>query len=317
MENNARKDIRVVGMFAGMGSGNALFIPRFISMFDTIKTRLQCSPPGTYTGALDCLKQTVKNESILALYKGATPPAVGWAAIDSVLLGSLHNYRLYLLSLPPLTEVSGFENRRLSVLGHSVAGLFAGWTSAVVAHPVELLKVNLQLQRQRATTDRKFKGPIDCARQVIKANGVRAFRSSFFFMFVLMRTFDRLHGTPYQMSPGVSNFLSGGLASFVFWITAIPSDNIKNRIMASDLKARGVSLISVAQNIYRVDGLRGYFAGLAPCLLRAFPVNASALFVYEGILRLLNAEKVYSAMKYHIGVLITEVMQCACFSYRQ
>jgi len=62
--------------------------------------------------------------------------------------------------------------------------------------------------------------------------------------------------------------------------------------MASDLNARGMSPISVAQNIYRVDGFRGYFAGLGPCLLRAFPVNASALFVYEGILRLLNAEKV-------------------------
>jgi Mitochondrial carrier protein len=62
--------------------------------------------------------------------------------------------------------------------------------------------------------------------------------------------------------------------------------------MASDLNARGVTLISVARHINRVDGLRGYFAGLAPCLLRAFPVNASALFVYEGILRLLNAEKV-------------------------
>ena len=54
--------------------------------------------------------------------------------------------------------------------------------------------VNLQLQRERATIDRKFKGPIDCARQVINATGIcglwrgfggsLAFRSSFFFMFV-------------------------------------------------------------------------------------------------------------------------------------
>lgn len=61
--------------------------------------------------------------------------------------------------------------------------------------------------------------------------------------------------------------------------------------MASDLSAR-VSPVSVARDIYRIQGFRGYFAGLAPCLLRSFPVNASALFVYEGILRLLDAEKV-------------------------
>lgn len=62
--------------------------------------------------------------------------------------------------------------------------------------------------------------------------------------------------------------------------------------MAADLKERGLTPISIARNIYRADGLRGFFAGLAPCLLRSFPVNASALFVYEGILRLLDAEKV-------------------------
>ena len=62
--------------------------------------------------------------------------------------------------------------------------------------------------------------------------------------------------------------------------------------MSAPLNSTGLSLVSVAQNIYRVDGLRGFYAGLTPCILRAFPVNASALFVYEGILRLLHAEKV-------------------------
>lgn len=30
-----------------------------------------------------------------AVYKGASPPAVGWAASDSILMGSLHKYRLF------------------------------------------------------------------------------------------------------------------------------------------------------------------------------------------------------------------------------
>ncbi|KAF8575828.1 mitochondrial carrier [Ramaria rubella] len=292
MENNGH--IRIVGVLAGMGSGN---------LFALNDTRLQCSPPGTYKGALDCLQKTIRNESVLALYKGATPPAVGWAAIDSVLLGSLHNYRLFLTNLRPMTEETpGSDERRLSVVGHAVAGLFAGWTSAFLAHPIELLKVNLQLQRQRAVLDRKFKGPIDCARQVVRANGVLglwrgfggslAFRSSFGFFFVLMRMFGRLQGTPYEVSTGLSNFLSGGLASFTFWLTAIPSDNVKNRIMASDLNAKGLSPIFVVRDIYKIEGLRGFYTGLVPTLLRAFPVNASALFVYEGILRIMGAEKV-------------------------
>ena len=64
---------------------------------------------------------------MLALYKGATPPAVGWAAIDSVLLGSLHNYRLFLLR-HGMTEMSPSGAQRLTLFAHGVAGLFAGWT---------------------------------------------------------------------------------------------------------------------------------------------------------------------------------------------
>lgn len=112
---------------------------------------MQCSPPGTYRGALDVLMKIVRNEvrlgfshlkgtgrrffarfshlqGVLALYKGATPPAVGWAAIDSVLLGSLHNYRLFLLR-HGMTESHPLTGRsRLTLLGHGTAGLFAGLT---------------------------------------------------------------------------------------------------------------------------------------------------------------------------------------------
>lgn len=66
-----------------------------------------------------------------ALYKGATPPAVGWSAIDSVLLGSLHNYRLFLMRqhIPGLVEYkTGTEIKRLTVFGHGIAGFFAGLT---------------------------------------------------------------------------------------------------------------------------------------------------------------------------------------------
>jgi solute carrier family 25 (mitochondrial carnitine/acylcarnitine transporter), member 20/29 len=52
------------------------------------------------------------------------------------------------------------------------------------------------------------------------------------------------------------------------------------------------SFLSVASGIYAQEGFRGFFRGFGPTFLRAFPSNASALFVYEGILRALDAEKV-------------------------
>lgn len=67
-------------------------------------------------------------QGILALYKGATPPAIGWAAIDSLLLGSLHNYRLFLLRHAMTEDSPSTGIPRLTLIAHGVAGLFAGLT---------------------------------------------------------------------------------------------------------------------------------------------------------------------------------------------
>jgi len=106
-----------------------------------------------------------------------------------------------------------------------------------------------------------------------------------------MRAFSRLDGTPSEMSTGFKTFCSGGLGSFMFWFSAIPADNVKNRIMARPLDAPRTTVLRVASDIYQNLGWRGFYRGLAPCLLRAFPVNASALFVYEGLMKGLKAEK--------------------------
>ncbi|KAI0082268.1 mitochondrial carrier [Panus rudis PR-1116 ss-1] len=249
-EVNPSGHLRIVGAIAGVGSG--LTKVAVGHGFDTIKTRLQCTPPGTYRGTVDCLVKIVRNESVFALYKGATPPAVGWGIIDSVLLGSLHNYRLFLIRHHWTEPVPGSEGKeRLTLAGHGLAGLGAGLTSALVATPMENLKIKLQMQSQRSVADRQFKGPIDCARQVIRSQGILglwtgfagslAFRANFLWMFgsfeALMRTCSKLEGTSFEMSTGTANFISGGLGSFAFWFMAIPADNIKNRMMAVPLNA--------------------------------------------------------------------------------
>lgn len=63
--------------------------------------------------------------------------------------------------------------------------------------------VKLQLQLQRSPSDRQFKGPIDCARQVVRAQGIQglwtgfigslAFRSNFFWMFLSFEVSDSPH----------------------------------------------------------------------------------------------------------------------------
>lgn len=58
-------------------------------------------------------------------------------------------------------------------------------------------------------------------------------------------------------------------------------------MMAAPLGVHRKSAYTIARAIYLVDGPRGFTRGLGPVLLRAFPVNASALFVYEGLMKVL------------------------------
>ncbi|KIM31086.1 hypothetical protein M408DRAFT_327969 [Serendipita vermifera MAFF 305830] len=305
-ENKARippKQLRIVGAVAGVGSG--LTKVTVGHAFDTVKTRLQVTP-GEYRGAVDCFWRIVRNEGPLALYKGATPPAVGWAAIDSVLLGSLHNYRLHLRQYTVFNEPNPSDPnaRQLSLLGHGFAGLGAGLTSAFIATPIELVKVKLQMQQEALKSERQFKNPIDCVRQVVRVQGVQglwkglagslAFRANFFWMFMsieaLMRASTRLENTPFEMSEGIANFVCGGLGSCAYWVAAIPADNVKNRVFGSPLEA-STSVREVVKTIYTTSGMKGFYRGLGLSIVRAVPSNACAYFVYETLLRTMGAER--------------------------
>jgi solute carrier family 25 (mitochondrial carnitine/acylcarnitine transporter), member 20/29 len=64
--------------------------------------------------------------------------------------------------------------------------------------------------------------------------------------------------------------------------------------MAAPLHAPRASFIAVARRTYHSDGLKGFYRGVTPTILRAFPTNASAYFAYETIMNVLSAEKVNS-----------------------
>ena len=49
----------------------------------------------------------------------------------------------------------------------------------MVATPVEVLKVRLQLQYEVNKVDRQFSGPIDCIRKILRQQGILGLYSGF------------------------------------------------------------------------------------------------------------------------------------------
>ncbi|KAF2024617.1 mitochondrial carnitine/acylcarnitine carrier protein [Setomelanomma holmii] len=269
--------------------------------FDTVKVRLQTTEKSQFRGPLDCLLQTVRKEGVTGLYKGATPPLVGWMFMDSVMLGSLSVYRRVLNDnfFNP-RKSSRSEQGKLPVMGHALAGTMAGWTVSFIAAPVEHIKARLQIQYQADKGKRLYSGPIDCLTKIYRGHGVRGvyhglsatllFRTFFCFWWGTYDLFTRQLQEHTNLSTPAVNFWAGGLSAQVFWITSYPSDVVKQKIMTDPLgsERRYARWRDAAKTVYRENGLKGYWRGFVPCFLRAFPANAMALVAFEGVMRSLS-----------------------------
>lgn len=279
--------------------------------FDTIKVRLQTSQSSQFKGPLDCMLQTIRKEGVAGLYKGATPPLLGWMAMDSVMLGSLTFYRRLLRdkvfsnpSFRPGPSLAQLANEPLPSFGHGIAGILAGGTVSFIAAPVEHIKARLQIQYAARKSERLYSGPIDCTRKIYRAHGIPGlwhglsatllFRSFFFFWWGSYDVLSRYFRKKTDLSTPSINFWAGGLSAQVFWLTSYPSDVVKQRVMVDPLggtlndgtpKFRKWS--DAARAVYQERGWRGYWRGFVPCFLRAFPANAMALVAFEGVMRTL------------------------------
>ncbi|KFY64419.1 hypothetical protein V497_01705 [Pseudogymnoascus sp. VKM F-4516 (FW-969)] len=254
--NTAPKQQNYKGFLAGVFSGITKLAVGH--PFDTIKVRLQTSTSSQFNGPLQCLMQTIRNEGAVGLYKGATPPLIGWMFMDSVMLGSLTFYRKFLhqnVFTPPLAATpSSFEilpleheqkPHKLPVIGHAIAGVMAGSTVSFVAAPVEHIKARLQVQYSNNKAERLYKGPLDAIQKIYRYHGVPGlyhgltatliFRSSFFFFWGSYDVFTRKLTENTSLSTPAINFWAGGFSAQVFWCTSYPSDVVKQRVMTDPL----------------------------------------------------------------------------------
>ncbi|KAH3660095.1 hypothetical protein OGAPHI_007300 [Ogataea philodendri] len=288
VEEEVRHPPRYAGFIAGVFSGmmkNAVGHP-----FDSVKVRLQTSD-GRFKGPLDCTLKTLRYEGIRGLYKGFTPPLVGWVLMDSVMLGSLTVYRRL------VKDYIYPDEKKMPVIGHSLAGLGAGITVSFVAAPIEQLKARLQVQYDAKS--KVYTGPIDCLVKLVKHDGLRTiykgliptmiFRSNFVVLWAAYEVLTNWFKANTQLSNAAINFWAGGFSASCFWVTAYPADVVKNVIMTDSVENPKLKKYSDAvKYVYNErGGLRGFTRGFVPSILRSFPANAAALATFEAVMRLL------------------------------
>lgn len=281
-------DKESAGFLAGVGSGVTKLVVGH--PFDTIKVRMQVEglASGRFKGPLDCLLKTVRKEGVRAVYKGAALPLFGWSSIDSVMMGTYNYVLVRFRSQRPAEETGPLPLSR-----HAIAGLAGGIAASFVATPIEQIKARLQVQYDAET--KRYSGPIDCARKIVRSNGVLGLWQGFsatilyrhwFWAYmttveVMMRTLSATEVVPKTLVP----FLSGGCGATAFWLCCLPFDTIKARMMAQPdtIPRKYPNVLVTARAILATEGWKGFYRGLVPTMLRSFPTNGAAIWVYSAI----------------------------------
>jgi solute carrier family 25 carnitine/acylcarnitine transporter 20/29 len=107
------------------------------------------------------------------------------------------------------------------------------------------------------------------------------------------------------------SFLAGGMGATFYWIGCFPADVIKNRQMSQpDIKPRLYPTIRItAQKIFAAEGLMGFWRGFVPCMLRSFPTNGAALWVFDNTLRMLSKADVVKNNEVRDGIVVHEMIE--------
>jgi len=291
----ATKKDPVKEFFAGGFGGSCLVLVGH--PLDTIKVRLQTMPeaiPGKaslYSGTFDCAKKTIANEGFKGLYKGMAAPLIGVTPMYAVcFLG---------FGIGKQLQTPKHPNGEYSLSQIFTSGLLAGVFTTGIMAPGERIKCLLQVQAA-GVAEKKYNGTLDCVKKLYKEGGIRSiYKGTFATLLrdvpasgVYFATYEWLKkamadpNNPGSLSP-VRTVCAGGMAGIANWIVALPVDVGKSRFQTAP-EGRYKNLFEVYSEMIKKDGIRVFYKGFTPVILRAFPANAACFLGYEMAIKFLN-----------------------------
>lgn len=267
--------------FAGWIGGAGLIITG--QPFDTIKTRLQ-STPGLYTGTLDCVRKTVQADGPLSLYAGAKPLILGIGPVFALYFAAYDAAEQLLRSIQrkPTSE-------SLTLPQVMFCGASTGFVGSLILGPAELIKVRCQISMKPAG---------EVCRTILQTDGARGFTrgllativrdvpasAAWFGTYEVMKAHYQKGG---QSITTVQSLFAGGCAGIMNWVVCLPLDSVKTLTQGSGGKP--ISWAEGFSTILRQSGVRGFYRGVVPIMLRAFPANAACFACKEAAMNFFDS----------------------------
>eukprot|EP00879_Flechtneria_rotunda_P027784 GHRR01029781.1.p1 GENE.GHRR01029781.1~~GHRR01029781.1.p1 ORF type:complete len:291 (+),score=65.51 GHRR01029781.1:890-1762(+) len=277
--------------------------------FDTIKVRLQTQPVHNpiYSGVIDCAKKTIQWEGLPGLYKGVASPLAGQMFFRASLFGAFGASKRWLATNPDGSV------RPLRTTDFYKAGGITGFIAAFTEGPIDFYKSQIQVQIIRSKSDPNYVPPYTKVSQCVKAT-IResGFKGPFQGLSatilrntpanaVYLGTFEVLKGVAARKLGCKSNaelpawavLSSAGLGGIAYWLVIFPVDVIKSSMQTDSIiksKRRFPNMSTAAKLLWAEGGVKRFYKGFTPCLIRAAPANGAMLFTVDKVTNWLNRE---------------------------
>ncbi|CAI9581615.1 unnamed protein product, partial [Staurois parvus] len=193
------------------------------------------------------------------------------------------------------------QQETLRVRERFIAGSLAGAIAQTVIYPMEVLKTRLAL---RCTG--QFSGMTDCARHILRTEGVRAFSKGYLpnllgivpYAGIDLAVYETLKNTWLQRyrastsaDPGVLVLLAcGTVSSTCGQIASYPLALVRTRMQAQATiqGAPQLSMVALFRYIVAREGFLGLYRGIAPNFMKVIPAVSISYVVYENMKRVLG-----------------------------
>uniref|UniRef100_A0A0N4ZU62 Mitochondrial carrier protein n=1 Tax=Parastrongyloides trichosuri TaxID=131310 RepID=A0A0N4ZU62_PARTI len=237
--------------------------------FDTVKTRLQASQKGEFKSPLDCLKKTISHEGVKGLFRGAIP----------IITASAPTYSFhYVVNQQTVAFFANGKKENLPIWKELICGGIAGASICGILTPGERLKCYMQVRTDKISVYKALKNVVstDGLLSLFKGFNATLLRevpmgAGYYATYNILRnqiTEDNKRPPLWKV------LIVGSLAGACGWTCGMPGDVIKSRIQSSIGSKSNTKILVVAKELYKTNGLRGFFIGYLPVLLRSMPVNA-------------------------------------------
>ncbi|XP_064610468.1 solute carrier family 25 member 36-A-like [Liolophura sinensis] len=292
-------------------SSVAVFRPVYVPSVNLVTHGTQCANLSTYSSARDlvlphthhsrvstslfiCLRHIVQTEGVRGLFRGLGPNLVGVAPSRAIYFCTYaKTKRLLNQNISPDTP-----------LVHIGSAAAAGATASTLTNPIWFVKTRLQL-------DQKKNGRLtctQCVRQILQTQGIRGFykglTASYYGIsetvihFVIYEAVKaRLMEYRAKYSPDedltgmdfLRFMLAGAISKSCASIIAYPHEVARTRLRQEGDKYR--SFFQTLALVFKEEGYRGLYRGLATQLVRQIPNTAIMMSTYELVVYLLCYEE--------------------------